>query len=313
MTIKIDIENDLKEIMLDIFDNKYLLKRFCINVDTIHLAEIKNKNLTTLLHIYLNLYDRLLFCRKSKVLFSKEIKQNKLYKQYRLEIQKIQKIFECGSSIRPFLSERVNNLIYSKSVDGLLLDWGLHHLHIFPKQKRNPTNDNLLLFIMKQGDYIYFIDILTHKDFFNFHLLEIIHNNWKDTLNIFKLDGMHPDILTEENFKNLRKYNVSYTIGFKDEPEIAYGTQIRKAIQINSINYLLHTIKEFQKNILSDEKKILNVISEKLHTEISDIEIKMVKNNNTIIYIEPKYSIKFDFQKDEQNIKKILKEFRIIK
>lgn len=198
------------------------------------------------------------------------------------------------------------------SEDSLLLDWGLHHIHLFLTNKRNQQNDNILLFIMKQSDTIYFIDILTHQDFFNFNLLEIIHRNWKTALEPYKVN-ITPDVLTEKNFRNLRKNNVGYTIGFLDEPKIAYATQKRNKKRKDYICFLEKNLELFQQNLLNDSKRLADTISSKTRNKIVNFELKMVRHQNSILFIEPNYNVKINFENEEQSIEDILRQFCILK
>lgn len=309
--IEIDLISDLKNILLDKINT--VIAKNSININNKHLKEIQTFNFEKLLDIYLNLLDRLLICSKANVFMSKEIRYNAKYQKYKKEIFKLKRLFENGSSIRPFLSDRINNLIYNKSEDGLLLDWGLHHIHFYPTDKRKNKNDNDILFILKQDNNIYFIDIFTHGDFHNYRALEIVHNNWKNALNLYRLKGITPSIFTEENFKNLRKYNVGYTIGFKDEPDIAYATNIRTFIRQRDILYLSLYTKNLQSEIIKHKDIIIKEIAQNTNTEINLITIKLLIKRNKLIFHEVNTDVNISFNNNNNEFENLLKTFSILK
>ena len=72
-----------------------------------------------------------------------------------------EKVLENGSSIRPYLSNRVNELY---SVDGLLLDWGIHHLHFTSCYSKDKIGNDIL-FIVEEDEKIHFITILLMQTF----------------------------------------------------------------------------------------------------------------------------------------------------
>lgn len=309
--IEIDLFSDLKNILLDKIIT--VIAKNSININDKHIKEIETFNFEKLLDVYLNLLDRLLICRKAKVFISKEIKCNTKYQKYKKEIFKLKKLFENGSSIRPFLSDRINNLIYNKSEDSLLLDWGLHHIHFYPTKKRKNKNDNDILFILKQDNNIYFIDIFTHGDFHNYKALEIVHKNWKNVLSLYGLKGITPDILTEDNFKKLRKYNVGYTIGFKDEPDIAYATNIRRIERQRDIDFLCKYIENLQIQIINSTDDIIKEVSNKKNKEIDLLTIKLLINMDKLTFLEINTGVNILFNENNKEFANLLKTFSIIK
>lgn len=309
--IEIDLFSDLKNILLDKINT--VIAKNNIKINNKHIKEIQTFDFEKLLDVYLNLLDRLLICSKANVFMSKEIKCNAKYQKYKKEIFKLKRLFENGSSIRPFLSDRINNLIYNKSEDRLLLDWGLHHIHFYPTDKRKNKNDNDILFILKQDNNIYFIDIFTHGDFHNYRALEIVHNNWENVLSLYRLKGITPSILTEENFKNLRKKNVGYTIGFKDEPDVAYATNARAFERQRGIDFLYKYIENLQIQIINSTDDIIKEVSNKINQEINLLNIKLLINKNKLIFHEVNTDVNISFNSNNNEFENLLKTFSILK
>lgn len=309
--IEIDLFSDLENILLDKINT--VITKNNIKINNKHIKEIQTFNFEKLLDVYLNLLDRLLICRKANVFMSKEIRFNAKYQKYKKEIFKLKRLFENGSSIRPFLSDRINNLIYNKSEDRLLLDWGLHHIHFYPTEKRKNKNDNDILFILKQDNNVYFIDIFTHGDFHNYRALEIVHKNWKNVLSLYKLKGITPSILTEENFKNLRKKNAGYTVGFKDEPDIAYATNIRRIERQRDIDFLCKYLEDLQIQIINSTDDIIKEITNKTNKEINLLNIKLLIKKNKLTFMEVNTGINILFNENNNEFENLLKTFSIIK
>lgn len=62
----------------------------------------------------------------------------------------------------------------NKSEDGLLMDWGLHHIHFIPAYTpKKRTNE--ILFIMERPDKIYFVDIFAHGDWVKLKSLVLLN------------------------------------------------------------------------------------------------------------------------------------------
>lgn len=298
MCIEIDLEQDFKNILLSHYlSASNLKKRYDIELPSKQQRELENMNATDLLHSYLNFRKRLLCCGKQQIYISRELRKNPLYRKFRSQISKIKNIFINGSSIRPYLSNQINDFISPKSKDNLLMDWGLHHIHLFPTKKREGKSDNYLLFIMQKNDSVYFIDILTHQDFVNYNLLQIIYNNWKSALDNMKVSGIHPDVLTENEFKNLRKNGVAYTIGFEKDVDYAYATNLNSTNMSIAIDRIFLCLEELQQKILNAEKNIrqqLNIDADKT------LSIHLDMQNNIFIIKEDYSNSRILFNNDKE-------------
>lgn len=279
ITIELDLNKDLENFLRDKF-KKVNLMRLGIDVSDEELQKVDLEDLNGLITLYSRLRNRLLLGRKRQVVLHKSLLKNEKYPVYKKKILLLKKIFENGSSIRPYLSNKVNEL-YSK--DGLLLDWGVHHLHFtscYSKNKR--CND--ILFIVEDGEKIHFIAILTHSDFYNTDILRYIYENCPTILEKYKLVGIKPPSkeLTTQEIRNLRRYGVGYCVSFGGN---TYAPNLNK----KSNTYLVQgkfrlniLLQQIEKCIIEQKDCIFKQLYNQGATEISNISLEWIINSKSL-------------------------------
>lgn len=261
--ISIDLKKDLGLFLKNKFSESNLHK-LGVSVSKDELNKVQSENVENLVELYSKLRNRLLIGRKRRVVIHNSVLNNSKYQQYRSSIMKLKNIFENGSSIRPYLSNKVNKIYFD---DRLLLDWNIHHLHFIPnnsKQKR--TND--ILFITESESVIHFISIMTHQDFYNIDLLKYIYDNAPSVLERYKLVGIQPLLqnYSSETIKNLRNFDVGYCVSFGDN---VYVPSLNKS----SVTYLrsaklklLVMLKEVEKSVIEQREYIFSQIPQTART-----------------------------------------------
>lgn len=115
---------------------------------------------------------------------------------------------EKGESLNPHL----NTAIQKDKLDGLLYDWGIHHLHLGLKYE--PTGfverTGPVLFAVFRPNDAYFVDVRDHEGWSDKGLLEIINRNWPELLEIYRMKDMKPETTsTEEEITSLRKAGIN--------------------------------------------------------------------------------------------------------
>jgi hypothetical protein len=271
--VTLNFKRDLREFIVSQLDETYLNSQLEIYPEKKQLTKLqKDQDIHDLLLQYVNWRNSLILGRKRAVTLSKKLYNNTFYSRYKKEIQKLKRIFESGGNIRPFLSTKVNDLLYN---DGLLRDWGLHHIHFVPAiTPKKRTNE--ILFIMERPDSIYFIDIFSHDDWVNLRSLEIIHRNWPETIEQFVLKGITPSIFTDAELKTLRKKNVNYTIGFDGKAYAPTLNPNSKLSTIFKIRHLLASIEDFEQVILHDIYNIQQQIECKVNTTLTELNFELL-------------------------------------
>ncbi|MDT3297776.1 hypothetical protein Q4Q57_21985 [Shewanella sp. SP2S2-6] len=124
---------------------------------------------------------------------------------------------EKGEPLLEYQSRLLKNADFD---DGMLMDWGVQHLHLgdsiesdgFVKRTKE------LLFIKFTPDAAYLLGIFEHNDWSTLKVLEIIHENWPKVIEQHKVrnivDISHcPD---EETIKKFREIGLNYAVKLSD-------------------------------------------------------------------------------------------------
>ena len=122
-------------------------------------------------------------------------------------------LFEAGASVLPFLSDKIKD---SESTDGMLWDYGLHHFHLSRKPGRVGfvKRSDWLLYARVTDEDVYFVDVRGHRDpehleWVKQDLLSIIHSNWPELMEPFRMKGVKGDQITDPQKKELRRKNTN--------------------------------------------------------------------------------------------------------
>ena len=122
-------------------------------------------------------------------------------------------LLESGGPVIPYLTERVNN---TEECDGLLWDYGMHHLHLSCKVGKNgfvERSDWLLFAVVAEQD-TFFVDVRPHTDperlqWVRQDLLTIVHSNWPELTASRVLHGVTGDAVTDTEKRELRRKNAN--------------------------------------------------------------------------------------------------------
>lgn len=112
---------------------------------------------------------------------------------------------ELGEDISYALSNDANR---PQKKDGLLIDWGIHHLHLIEPENPKSRGD-YLLFAIFSPDEAGFLDIRRHDEksvFEKKDYIQIIYNNWPKALNPFILNGFNQTYTEDTLEKTRRKF-----------------------------------------------------------------------------------------------------------
>ena len=102
-----------------------------------------------------------------------------------------------GADLGPRLSKKLLNPAYN---DGLLNDWGIHHLHLGMEVESDGfvTRTAEILYVFVLPEALLFIDVLAHgaESFATEELIQIIHDNWPDALAADRAHNAEPGSLS---------------------------------------------------------------------------------------------------------------------
>lgn len=121
---------------------------------------------------------------------------------------RLKTLIESDQDITPNLSKLVNNL---NSKDSMLNDWGVHHFHLGEHMEGKFTKrTGPLLFALLADDKFYAIGVFEHGSWADQDIVEIVHRNWPDVVDKYKIKGVVSSTeVTEKERKNLRSKNVN--------------------------------------------------------------------------------------------------------
>lgn len=117
--------------------------------------------------------------RKRRIHKAKEFREPST-KELKEGLDLVERKICAGQSVRPHLSRKVVDL---KDHDCLLLDWGVHHLHLGTRMKEPEViqRTKALVFCIFHPEDAYFVQLASHE-FEDTELLEIVNANWPHLL-----------------------------------------------------------------------------------------------------------------------------------
>ncbi len=127
------------------------------------------------------------------------------YARHKNQVLHIKKLLEQGKDIGKYLHSDITDFLFH---DNLLQDWGVMHIHLQPKGKRNHQDKNIL-YAIQLSDYILFLKVDTHDCFLQKELLEILYQNYPEFLGFSSIAGGH---FKEKEIENLRNNNIGYAL-----------------------------------------------------------------------------------------------------
>ena len=118
----------------------------------------------------------------------------------------IERVISTGGNLRPYLSKRIGQL---NKADIMLTEWGVHHLHLGISSDQSGFIQRTcdLLFCYFTDDDVYFVDVYDHESFLVQSVIEVMHENWPDLLNSYRLPlvrSLYPR-LSEDQSRKIRQ------------------------------------------------------------------------------------------------------------
>lgn len=139
-----------------------------------------------------------------------ESRKLKVPLRFRRDYENLVTIIQDGGDLKPYLSRQIRKGRSDKN-DGLLNAWGIHHLHFHPENH----NDEILFCVIKESD-VYVISVLTHRNWVDTRLIQILHDDWPSLISDAKRSGLLPEVFSDEERSSLRDYNANFPITVDD-------------------------------------------------------------------------------------------------
>lgn len=164
------------------------------------VAELNARPLDDLLTMYLNWRDRLIHPHPRIVHRSANLIFRWIPGKQQVDLEKLTEKIALGADLTPHLSRGIvngfapnnpassgKNLGRRRDLDLLLNEWGIHHVHLSDRVEPSGFTErhNLVLFGIFDINDAYLIDVMSHGNWSNQHLVEVAVRNWP-TANLFR-------------------------------------------------------------------------------------------------------------------------------
>ena len=190
-------------------------------------------------------------------------------KEVKEELDWLESKIKQGKSLIPHL----NTAIQKDKLDGLLYDWGIHHLHLGLKLETTGFVERTgpVLFAVFRPNDVYFVDVRDHEGWSDKELLEIINRNWPELLSIYRMTDVKPEAtFTEEDIISLRKAGVNTCHELSDgNSYLSMGGGITTAgtsqEAVRTYIEIVRMLGDIEKNIRDNSKFLVSHVMPKDH------------------------------------------------
>jgi hypothetical protein len=282
-SVKMDFEKDFIEILVA------ELKAYGFTIDSTEKHEdIKSK--------YFNFKYRLIPAKKRTIL-----KSNIFYcpTEQQAGLDEVIQIIEKGESLYSHFSTGLKNLNFN---DDMLNDWGIYHLHLGINQHATKPEfverTGPVLYCKFDDDHAYFLDVKDHGHWTDKDLVQIIHDNWPNTISNNKIDmgaKLEYDFNTND-IKSLRKAGLNSSLTMNDGTcyfPIGSGYTVNK-IAIDVLENIID-FNDFLEELKNKIQESKDLVGEKLKSKygfkglemsfklfINEEEIKLIEMNTMV-------------------------------
>ncbi|MGH1378709.1 MAG: hypothetical protein ACRBB3_07790 [Alphaproteobacteria bacterium] len=279
--------------VIDCFDDNirnYIISNLSPYISGNQKQVIEQEHIKQLTLRYINWTDRLISLKSKSVLMSKELQESPEFLKFSDAIWEIYRKFTIGENLKAYLSRRIvqkaislNNTSQSADKDGMLNEWGFHHLHLGTQLENDGfiQRTNELLFTRVFEDCVCFINIFTHDDFSNSEAIKILHRNWPETIRPFKMNDIKapPTERTDQDRSELRKAGMTNFITIDGNvyapPRglVTSGHSLKTVDNVSRFFERINNIRTYCLNnsdgVIQDIEKASNIKIDRLNLEIS--------------------------------------------
>ncbi|MFT6659564.1 hypothetical protein [Maritalea sp.] len=266
------MENSLKEKV-----RQWVLRNLPYDhADAVLDAHLKSLDAHALLVVYHNWSSRLIAPVVRNVHISATLHASLQSSRHRIVVNEIVKGLEAGKNLNSHLSKGISNvaslprhdkkLNRRRDLDLLLLDWGIHHLHLSTQITSDGfverTNDLLFLVVKPQNAYL--IDIMSHGNWHNERLVEIMFKELGGAETVHEMKGvvgLSPEP-SEEERKQLRNVGVNSAMMIDGKAVMTLGGMSAAGTSVHATrdaDRLLDAIENFENNWNMDSSTLREV------------------------------------------------------
>jgi hypothetical protein len=209
----------------------------------------------------------------------------------------------AGVDINPHLSRSLAKPTYN---DALLNDWGIFHFHLGEVVESNGFVERTgpLLFAQVTDNSFYEIGVYTHGNWTNLDIAEIIHSNWPETIERFKLKGIlalsHAP--SSADIKTLRNADINSFIQTSDGTIYApigggYMTNGRSMEAVLDANRNIEFVKHLEKWVKDNVAILVEELKKSGYSEDKPLTIKFEVDEAGMYASCPEYGIRYILNK----------------
>lgn len=228
---------------------------------------------------YINWQNRLISVSPREVLQSPTFAENPLVQARSTTVRKIVKDIERGDDLAKYLSRGIQvgfllprdpskkELHRRRDLDLLLNDWGIHHLHISTTVEADGfvERDGPLIFAAFKQRTAYLIDVMSHRDWTNEHLIQVIVRSWPNAGLVFELKGIIP---SKQNWTageraQLRGAGLSTAVTIDSRsfmPSFGISTAGTSTQASLTAMRILRTLKQFEEKLNANPEEVVKFI-----------------------------------------------------
>lgn len=197
-------------IIEDVFiASEQALRQFVLEIlpcEPHNITEIRSKPIFELLIVFLDWQKRLVPARPRNVHCSTILKCNQFSWDplFGADFEGIKSDIESGKSLLPYINTPKNIV---QSLDLLLNDWGIHHLHLSATETTGP-----LLFAAFKDNDAYLIDILSHGKWVHDSLCKIMVREWPEAELLYEMPDLTGQTLSNEERLKYRNLHINVCV-----------------------------------------------------------------------------------------------------
>lgn len=203
--------------------------------------------------------------------------------EFSTTINKIYERAKTGNNLNPFLSKRSKD---PESNDGMLNHWNIHHFHLGDKFDKSGfiKRTGPLLYAYIDDDNFHVLGVFDHGKWTDESLIKILHDNWPETIEAFKIEGMTSEFnFDEESLRKLRKVNIITFINIGENVYRPFGGGYRFSGISDDV---VETKYRYNKYINSIEHDICNNFSERAGDQTEIIKNHLKKTNAIELHLK---------------------------
>jgi len=205
--------------------------------------------------------------------------------RYQQDYKALVALIGTSGDLKPYLSRHIVKRKRSDRNDGLLNSWGIQHLHF-----RIEGTEQLLFCVITDSDVL-LIQTLPHtpEQWVNTQLLQILHDNWPDSIARARHTGLKPERFATSKRLSLRRYNANFAITLADGAvylplgggTMASGDSIEDRVNCDKI---FHELKFWRDTVALNVSAIRSALK---MSDFKKLTVHMAFDNRTCCFYEP--------------------------